>query len=97
MWRPSERWRSGWDGEFESPLLQLPVGLVTIRQRRALSELAAWVRETAAKCRLPNPLKELLKLARRYEVRAGYLERRRARRRCSSTLLTKKRSRSSIC
>ena len=23
MWRPSERWRSGgWDGEFESPLLQ---------------------------------------------------------------------------
>ena len=22
MWRPSERWRSWWDGEFESPLLQ---------------------------------------------------------------------------
>jgi hypothetical protein len=22
LWRPSERWRSGWDGEFESPLLQ---------------------------------------------------------------------------
>jgi len=22
MWRPLERWRSGWDGEFESPLLQ---------------------------------------------------------------------------
>ena len=22
MWRPSERWRSGWDGEFEAPLLQ---------------------------------------------------------------------------
>src|ERR1700720_2275219 len=22
MWRASERWRSGWDGEFESPLLQ---------------------------------------------------------------------------
>jgi len=22
MWRTSERWRSGWDGEFESPLLQ---------------------------------------------------------------------------
>jgi hypothetical protein len=21
MWHPSERWRSGWDGEFESPLL----------------------------------------------------------------------------
>ena len=21
MWRASERWRSGWDGEFESPLL----------------------------------------------------------------------------
>src|ERR1700730_5074953 len=21
MWRPSERWRSGWDGEFESSLL----------------------------------------------------------------------------
>jgi hypothetical protein len=27
MWRPSERWRSGWDGEFESPLLQQPVCL----------------------------------------------------------------------
>jgi hypothetical protein len=22
IWRPSERWRSWWDGEFESPLLQ---------------------------------------------------------------------------
>src|SRR5438270_5432823 len=22
LWRPSERWRSGWDGEFESPSLQ---------------------------------------------------------------------------
>ena len=21
LWRPSERWRSGWDGEFEPPLL----------------------------------------------------------------------------
>jgi hypothetical protein len=27
MWRPSERWRSGWDGEFESPLLQRGVCL----------------------------------------------------------------------
>src|SRR5437588_7532433 len=27
MWRPSERWRSGWDGEFESPLLQQTVCL----------------------------------------------------------------------
>src|ERR1700730_13346148 len=26
MWRTSERWRSGWDGEFESPLLQRRVG-----------------------------------------------------------------------
>jgi hypothetical protein len=26
-WRPSERWRSGWDGEFESPLLQQAVCL----------------------------------------------------------------------
>src|SRR4051812_9103878 len=25
--RPSERWRSGWDGEFESPFLQQPVCL----------------------------------------------------------------------
>jgi hypothetical protein len=27
MWRPLERRRSGWDGEFESPLLQRPVCL----------------------------------------------------------------------
>jgi hypothetical protein len=27
IWHPSERWRSAWDGEFESPLLQQPVCL----------------------------------------------------------------------
>src|SRR5437868_13257736 len=32
MWRPSERWRSGWDGEFESPLLQ----------QRVYCELRRW-------------------------------------------------------
>jgi hypothetical protein len=30
-------------------------------------ELAAWLRELASKCRLPNPRRELLDLARRYE------------------------------
>jgi hypothetical protein len=39
-------------------------------------ELAAWLREIAGKCRLPNPQQELLTLARRYERRAQYLERR---------------------
>jgi hypothetical protein len=39
-------------------------------------ELAAWLREIAGKCHLPNPQQELLTLARRYERRAQYLERR---------------------
>src|SRR5580692_3727765 len=30
MWRPSERWRSGWDGEFESPLLQRRVNKLSV-------------------------------------------------------------------
>src|SRR5271155_4465261 len=34
MWHPSERWRSGWDGEFESPLLQQPVCLSGERRGR---------------------------------------------------------------
>jgi hypothetical protein len=42
-------------------------------------ELAAWLRDLAGKCHLPNPQKELLSLARRYEMRAGCLERRAAR------------------
>ena len=36
-------------------------------------ELAAWLRAIAAKCRLPNPQQELLRLARQYERRAVYL------------------------
>jgi hypothetical protein len=39
-------------------------------------ELAGWLRGIAAKCRLPNPQQELLKLARRYEGRAEHFERR---------------------
>jgi hypothetical protein len=39
-------------------------------------ELAAWLREVACKCRLPNPQQELLTLAKRYERRAEYLDRR---------------------
>ena len=39
-------------------------------------ELAAWLRGIAAKCRLPNPQQELLRLARQYERNAAYLERR---------------------
>jgi len=35
-------------------------------------ELASWLREIARKCRLPNPQRELLILARRYEHRAEY-------------------------
>jgi hypothetical protein len=35
-------------------------------------ELAGWLRAIAAKCRLPNPQRELLILARRYEHRAEY-------------------------
>ena len=42
-------------------------------------ELAAWLREVAGKCRLPNPQNELRSLARRYEHRAKHLERRRPR------------------
>ena len=40
-------------------------------------ELAGWLREVAAKCRLPNPQRELLKLARTYERRAEHLDQRR--------------------
>src|SRR5437868_11186738 len=36
-------------------------------------DLAAWLRSIAAKCRLPNPQQELLRLARQYERRAVYL------------------------
>jgi hypothetical protein len=39
-------------------------------------ELAAWLREIGGKCRLPNPQRELLSLARRYELRADELDRR---------------------
>ena len=39
-------------------------------------ELAAWLREIGGKCRLPNPQRELLDLARRYEFRADLLDRR---------------------
>ena len=39
-------------------------------------ELAAWLREIGGKCRLPNPQRELLSLARRYELRADHLDRR---------------------
>jgi endonuclease YncB( thermonuclease family) len=39
-------------------------------------ELAAWLREIGGKCRLPNPQRELLRLARRYELRADQLDRR---------------------
>jgi len=39
-------------------------------------ELAEWLREVAVRCRLPNPQRELLDLARRYEHRADHLQRR---------------------
>jgi hypothetical protein len=39
-------------------------------------ELATWLRELAARCRLPNPRRELIDLARRYERRAEHAERR---------------------
>ena len=39
-------------------------------------ELATWLREVACKCRLPNPQRELLRLARTYERRAVHLDRR---------------------
>jgi hypothetical protein len=38
-------------------------------------ELAGWLREIGGKCRLPNPQRELLSLARRNEIRADHLER----------------------
>jgi len=38
-------------------------------------ELAAWLRGVAARCRLPNPQRELLALARRYERRADHFDR----------------------
>jgi hypothetical protein len=38
-------------------------------------ELAAWLREIAGKCRLPNPQKELLDITRLYERRADHLGR----------------------
>jgi hypothetical protein len=37
-------------------------------------ELAAWLREVARTCRLPNPQGELLTLAERYERRADHLD-----------------------
>jgi hypothetical protein len=39
-------------------------------------ELAGWLREVATRCRLANPQKELLRLAKQYESRAKHLERR---------------------
>jgi hypothetical protein len=43
-------------------------------------ELAAWFREVAGKCRLPNPQHELLSLAKTYERHADQLDRRARRR-----------------
>lgn len=37
-------------------------------------ELAHWLRGVAAKCRLPNPQRELLGLARRYDRQADYVD-----------------------
>jgi hypothetical protein len=39
-------------------------------------ELAAWLRDVARKCRLPNARRGLLSLARRYEYRADRMDRR---------------------
>jgi hypothetical protein len=39
------------------------------------SDLSAWLREVAGRCRLPNPQRELLTLARKYERLAARLER----------------------
>ena len=36
-------------------------------------ELSHWLRGLAAKCRLANPQRELLSLARRYDLRAEHL------------------------
>ena len=38
-------------------------------------ELVHWLRGIAAKCRLPYTQKELVNLARRYEIRADNLDR----------------------
>ena len=38
-------------------------------------ELAHWLRGVAAKCRLPNPQRELLGLASRYDRRADHFDR----------------------
>jgi hypothetical protein len=40
-------------------------------------DIAHWLRGMAARCRLPNPQRELPNLARRYELRAGHLKERR--------------------
>jgi len=37
-------------------------------------ELAHWLRGVAAKCRLPNPQRELLGLASRYDRQADYVD-----------------------
>jgi hypothetical protein len=37
-------------------------------------ELAHWLRGVAAKCRLPYTQKELLGLARQYEIRADHID-----------------------
>ena len=39
-------------------------------------ELATWLRDVARNCRMPNPQRELLNLALRYERRADHLDRR---------------------
>ena len=42
-------------------------------------ELTTWLRDVAQKCRLPDPQRELLAVAERYERRADYVDRRAAR------------------
>jgi hypothetical protein len=37
-------------------------------------ELAHWLRDVARRCRLPNPQRELLALAERYERRANCMD-----------------------
>jgi hypothetical protein len=37
-------------------------------------EVAHWLRGVAAECRLPNPQRELLTLARRYQRRAEHFD-----------------------
>ena len=41
-------------------------------------ELADWLHGITANCRLPSPQREVLRLARRYEIRANRLDRRAA-------------------